>query len=187
MSGRPVQRSFFPTMMLNDHYVSLRWSGSILALGIFVGGISGLGFGWAVTVTNKGNPILVGLCVLMAASFTAMTLTGSIPILIVLTFLNGIAWGFWPILYSVPFHLPGIRPRELAMGIAFIMMMSSIGTTLGPLLTGLLQEATGDLRLSLLLVSIGPLSVSGAGMFLKATSPPKRESVTAVAAQTSDN
>ncbi len=179
--------SFFPTMMLNDHYVSLRWSGSILALGIFVGGISGLGFGWAVTVTNKGNPILVGLGALMAASFTAMTLTGSIPILIVLTFLNGIAWGFWPILYSVPFHLPGIRPRELAIGIAFIMMMSSIGTTLGPLLTGLLQEATGDLRLSLLLVSIGPLSVSGAGMFLKATSPPKRESVAAVAAQTSDN
>ena len=178
--------SFFPTMMLNDHEVSLHWSGSILALGIFIGGISGLGFGWLVTRTGKGNASLLALGVLMAASFAGMTLSGSIPLLMVLTFINGIAWGFWPILYSVPFHLPGIRPRELAMGIAFIMMMSSIGTTLGPLLTGILQEATGDLRLSLLLVSIGPLSVSGAGMFLKASSPPQPEIVTAAAAQTSD-
>jgi len=106
--------------------------------------------------------------------------------LLVLTFINGIAWGFWPILYSVPFHLPGIRPRELAMGIAFIMMMSSIGTTLGPLVTGLLQEATADLRLALFIVSFGALSVSIAGIFLKASSPPRQETAPAAAAQASD-
>ena len=178
--------SFFPTMMLNDHQVSLRWSGSILALGVFMGGFSGLGFGWAVTATNRGNTILLALGVLITASFVGMTLTGSIPLLIVLTFINGIGWGFWPILYSVPFHLPGIRPRELAMGIAFIMMMSSIGTTLGPLLTGLLQEVSGDLRLSLLIVSFGSLSVSISGLFLRASSPPQREAVAAAASQTSD-
>ena len=178
--------SFFPTMMLNDHQVSLRWSGSILALGVFMGGFSGLGFGWAVTATNRGNTILLALGVLITASFVGMTLTGSIPLLIVLTFINGIGWGFWPILYSVPFHLPGIRPRELAMGIAFIMMMSSIGTALGPLLTGLLQEVSGDLRLSLLIVSFGSLSVSIAGLFLRASSPPQREAVAAAVSQTSD-
>ena len=178
--------SFFPTMMLTDHQVSLRWSGSVLALGIFMGGISGLGFGWAVTVTNRGNAILLVLGAMMAASFAGMTLTGSIPMLLVLTFINGIAWGFWPILYSVPFHLPGIRPRELAMGIAFIMMMSSIGTTLGPLVTGLLQEATADLRLALFIVSFGALSVSIAGMFLKTSSPPRQETAPAAAAQASD-
>ena len=178
--------SFFPTMMLSDHQVSLRWSGSILALGILMGGVSGLGFGWAVTVTNRGNAILLALGALMAASFAGMTLTGNIPLLIVLTFINGIAWGFWPILYSVPFHLPGIRPRELAMGIAFIMMMSSIGTTLGPLVTGLLQEATGDLKLSLFIVSFGSLSVSIAGIFLKASSPPPQETVAAPAVRASD-
>ena len=178
--------SFFPTMMLTDHQVSLRWSGSVLALGIFMGGISGLGFGWAVTVTNRGNAILLVMGAMMAASFAGMTLTGSIPMLLVLTFINGIAWGFWPILYSVPFHLPGIRPRELAMGIAFIMMMSSIGTTLGPLVTGLLQEATADLRLALFIVSFGALSVSIAGMFLKTSSPPRQETAPAAAAQASD-
>jgi ACS family glucarate transporter-like MFS transporter len=178
--------SFFPTMMLNDHEVSLRWSGSILALGIFMGGVSGLGFGWLVTRTRKGNPILLALGALMAVSFAGMTFSGSIPLLLVLTFINGIAWGFWPILYSVPFHLPGIRPRELAMGIAFIMMMSSVGTTLGPLLTGLLQEATGDLRLSLFIVSVGPFSVSAAGMFLKHSSAPRPEPV-AAPTQTSDD
>lgn len=177
--------SFFPTMMLNDHQVSLRWSGSILALGVFMGGVSGLAVSWAVSVTTKGNTILLALGALMAASFAGMTLTGSIPLLIGLTFINGIGWGFWPVLYTVPFHLTGIRPRELAMGIAFMMMMSSIGTTLGPLLTGLLQEASGDLRLSLLIMSFGALSVSIAGMFLRTSSPPRQEAV-AAAAQTSE-
>ena len=45
--------SFFPTMMLNDHQVSLRWSGSILALGVFMGGASGLAVSWAVSVTRS--------------------------------------------------------------------------------------------------------------------------------------
>ena len=177
--------SFFPTMMLNDHQVSLRWSGSVLALGVFMGGVSGLGISWAVSVTSRGNTILLALGALMAASFAGMTFTGSIPLLIGLTFINGIGWGFWPVLYSVPFHLKGIRPRELAIGIAFMMMMSSIGTTLGPLVTGLLQEASGDLRLSLLIMSFGALSVSIAGMFLRASSPPRQETAVA-AAQTSE-
>ena len=41
-----------------------------------------------------------------------------IPLLLVLSFINGIAWGFWPILFTVPFHLPGIRPRELSVAVA---------------------------------------------------------------------
>ena len=61
--------SFFPTMMLNDHQVSLRWSGSVLALGVFMGGVSGLGISWAVSVTSRGNTILLALGALMAASF----------------------------------------------------------------------------------------------------------------------
>ena len=84
-----------------------------------------------------------------------------------LTFLNGIAWGFWPVLYSVPFHLPGVRPREVAVGLAFIQMMSSAGITLGPLAVGVLQELTGDLRLSLGIVSLASLSLCAAGLVMR--------------------
>jgi cyanate permease len=47
------------------------------------------------------------------------------------------------------------------------MMMSSGGIALGPLVTGFLQEAWGDLRLSLLLVSFAALSLSAAGTLLR--------------------
>ena len=159
--------SFYPTLMLETHQMSLVWSGGILALGIFMGGICGLGFGWVVMVSDRGRTILLTTGATMAATFMAMTLTGSIPILLVLTFVNGIAWGFWPVLYSVPFHLPGIRPREVAVGLAFIQMSSSAGITLGPLATGLLQQATDDLGLSLAIVSFASLSLCVAGLVMK--------------------
>ena len=159
--------SFYPTLMLEAHQMSLVWSGGILALGIFMGGICGLGFGWVVMVSDRGRTILLTTGATMAATFMAMTLTSSIPILLVLTFVNGIAWGFWPVLYSVPFHLPGIRPRELAVGLAFIQMSSSAGITLGPLATGLLQQATDDLGLSLAIVSFASLSLCVAGLVMK--------------------
>ena len=159
--------SFYPTLMLETHQMPLFWSGGILALGIFMGGICGLGFGWIVMVSDRGRTILLTTGATMAATFMAMTLTGSIPILLVLTFVNGIAWGFWPVLYSVPFHLPGIRPREVAVGLAFIQMSSSAGITLGPLATGLLQQATDDLGLSLAIVSFASLSLCMAGLVMK--------------------
>ena len=159
--------SFYPTLMLDNHQMPLFWSGGILALGIFMGGICGLGFGWVVMVSDRGRTILLATGATMAATFMAMTLTGSIPVLLALTFVNGIAWGFWPVLYSVPFHLPGIRPREVAVGLAFIQMMSSAGITLGPLATGLLQELTNDLGLSLAIVSFASLSLCMAGLVMR--------------------
>ena len=159
--------SFYPTLMLDSYQMPLIWSGGILALGIFMGGVCGLGFGWVVMISDQGRGILLGTGATMAVTFMAMTLTGSLPMLLALTFVNGIAWGFWPVLYSVPFNLPGIRPREVAVGLAFIQMASSAGITLGPLATGLLQQFTGDLRLSLAIVSFASLSLCMAGLVMR--------------------
>ncbi len=164
--------SFFPTMALASYNIPLRWSGSLLALGIVTGGASGLVVGYLATVTRQDKVLLGVLGGLMAYTFGAMTLTGSVPLLVLLNFLNGIAWGFWPILYTVPFHLQGIRPREVAVAVGFITMMVSLGSTLGPLATGLLQERFGDLRLALLCVSVAPLSLTAAGILLRQGSSP---------------
>ncbi len=159
--------SFFPTLMLESYDISLRWSGGILALGVFVGGMGGLGIGWLAAIKSKENPFLVGLGLMMAATYAGMLLSGSIPVLIALNFLNGIAWGFFPILITVPFHLPGIRPREVAIALAFTMMSTSVGSALGPLITGYLQEPLGGLKFSLLLVSFASLSLCIAGFTLR--------------------
>ena len=159
--------SFYPTLMLDTYHVALTLSGAILAIGVVVGGGVGMGFGFWVMRRGNTKGLLRFLGVLMAITYTGMTMTGSLPALLVLTILNGIAWGFWPLLFTIPFHLPGIRPREVAVAVAFTMMMTSVGGALGPLAAGFLQEALGDLRQSLLLISFTCLTLTGAGIFLR--------------------
>lgn len=159
--------SFYPTLMLETYQISLRWSGAILGLGVLVGGIAGIAVSFALMTRDGRKGLLQAFGVAMAVSYAGMTLTDSIPVLMALSFANGIAWGFFPILYTVPFLLPGIRPREVAVAVAFTTVMLSAGFLLGPLSTGFLQEATGDLRLALLAVSFTSVSLSVTGVVLR--------------------
>jgi MFS family permease len=90
-----------------------------------------------------------------------------VPALFLFSFFNGVAWAFFPILVTVPFHLPGIRPRELAVAFSFTMMMTSVGTSLGPLFTGFLQEAFDNLKPALFLISFMSVSLILAGSTLR--------------------
>ena len=159
--------AFYPTLMLDEYKISLRLSGGILALGVIVGGIGGMAIAWGASTTGREKNFLQLLGLLMIGTNLGMVLTGSVPALFVLSFFNGVAWAFFPILVTVPFHLPGIRPRELAVAFAFTMMMTSVGTSLGPLFTGLLQEALSDLKTALFLLSFTSVSLILAGSTLR--------------------
>ena len=169
--------SFFPTLMLDSYGVSLQWSGGMLGLTQFMGGASGLGIGYFVFVTGKRNSLLVVLGLLMAGTYMGMTQTGFLPLLLVLAATNGMAWGYWPALATVPFQLPGIRPREVAVANTFMLTMSSAGFVLGPLIAGFLQDALGDLRLTLTIVSFAALFLTASGVLLK---PPPTEALGAL-------
>ena len=159
--------AFYPTLMLEEFDISLRLSGGILALGVIVGGVGGLAIAWAASISGREKNFLQVLGVLMIGSNLGMVLTGSVPALFVLSFLNGVAWAFFPILVTVPFHLPRIRPRELAVAFTFTMMMTSVGTSLGPLFTGFMQEAFDDLKLALFVISFTSVSLVLAGSTLR--------------------
>ncbi len=158
--------AFYPTLMLDVHDMSLQVSGGALALGVVTGGAAGLVFGYAVMTSGRGNTYLKLQGLLMAGTYAAMTLTGSTGLAVLLNFLNGIAWGFWPILYTVPFHLVGIQQRQVPVALAFTLTMVSAGTTLGPLATGFMQEAFDGLRWPLFFVGLSPLTLTMAGTLL---------------------
>ncbi len=159
--------SFYPTLMLDTYDMPLSWSGAVMALGIFIGGLSGLAAGFYVSAKGRRKVLLQAFGVIMVGSYLGLLLTDSIPILIVMTSLNGIAWGFFPILYTVPFLISGIRSREIAIGVSFLGVAMSAGSVAGPLITGFLQEALQDLRTALLIVSFAGLSLSLAGILLR--------------------
>lgn len=159
--------SFYPTLMLDTYGLSLRWSGAILAMGVLVGGVAGLVLSYMAAARNKEKTVLQVLGILMVGTYLGMIMTGSLASLLFISFFNGVSWGFFPILLTVPFHLPGIRPRETAVAISFTMMMIGTGAALGPLVVGFLQEATGDLKDALFLVSFASLSLVIAGITLR--------------------
>ncbi len=155
--------AFYPTLMLQEFDISLRLSGAILALGVVVGGVGGLPIAWAASKSGREGNFLQVLGILMIGTNVGMVLTGSVTALFVLSLLNGVAWAFFPILITVPFHLRGIRPRELAVAFTFTMMMTSVGTAMGPLLTGFLQEAFDSLKAALFIISFTSISLILAG------------------------
>ncbi len=170
--------SFYPTLMLEDYSIALTLSGGILASGVILGGVGGLGMGYYAVKWAKEGAFLQGLAVIMIVSNVGMILTGWVPGLFLLSLMNGVAWAFFPILITVPFNLRGIRPRELAVAFSFTMMMTSVGTSLGPLITGFLTEATGDLKLALFIMSFSSVSLIIAGMTLRfGIQPESRETV----------
>ena len=159
--------NFYPTMMLDTYELPLRWTGAILALGIFVGGLWGLAVGYYVSIHDGRRRLMIAFGVLMVGSYLGLIYTDAIPFLIVATVLNGVAWGFFPILYTVPFMWEKVRSREVAIGLSFLTVSFSIGAVLGPLVTGFLQEALEDLRTALFLVSFAGLSLTAVGFVLR--------------------
>lgn len=161
--------NFYPTLMLEESQVSLNWSGAILAVGIMVGGGAGIALSYLVTAVgpDRRKNTVQALGVTMAFSYLGMTMVDSVPALVIISAVNGVAWGFWPILNSVPFYLPGIRSRDVAVALSLVMTLASLGVVLGPSLTGVLQEQFGDLRSALRVVSFAPLSLTVAGTLLR--------------------
>ena len=158
---------FFPTLMLDSYGVSEQRSGGVLALSTFIGGVAGLGIGYAVFIAGNRNALLALIGILMAGSYAGMALTGSLPLLLVLALVNGVSWGFWPVLSTVPYLLPGIRPREAAVASTMTMTATSGGMVLGPLIVGFIDDAVGNLQVTLLAVSMTPLALTVVGLMLR--------------------
>ncbi len=158
--------SFYPTFMLQEYDVSLRTSGIALALDVILGGIGGLGIGYFAATWRKEGLFLQVLGLIMVGSFLGMVLFSSVPIIFIMAFVNGVAWTFFPILITVPFNLRRIQPRQLAVAFSFTMMLISTGQALGPLFIGFLEEATGNLKLTMFIASFSPLSLVLAGTTL---------------------
>ena len=151
--------NFYPTLMLDVYDVSLNWTGLLLAIGIATGGPSGVALSRIVPLVSgsRRRNILQAIGVTMVVTYLAMTLTDSIPLLIVITLVSGVAQGYWPVLNSIPFYLPGIRPRESAVALSFMMTLGTFGVATGPALVGALQDRLGDLRLAMMIISFAPL------------------------------
>ncbi len=117
----------------------------------------------------RRRTLVLSVCSIASViSLTGMVYATSAPLALGLAVLKGFSFAFFPVLMIMVFLIPGIRPREIGIGMSFMETSIWGGSAIGPLLVGGLQQATGDLQTalfingllpSILLVSAGMLYV----------------------------
>ena len=111
--------------------------------------------------------IVLAVCALASSSaHLGLVFTSSIPAVLALFVVIGASISFFPVMTTMVFHLPNIRPREVAVGVSFIYTLASLGSAVGPLLVGFWQEATGDLRQALFVTVFFPLLLFASSVYL---------------------
>ena len=111
---------FWPSYMLDTHNISLQMTAVIWAISGLVSAASALGLSLLARRTGKRRVYLTVSGVLLTITTIGMLYTGSITYLVLLGIAQGFAFSIFPILMTIPFELPNIKPREIAVANGFI-------------------------------------------------------------------
>ena len=106
----------------------------------------------------RRRTLVLSVCSIASViSLTGMVYATSVPLALGLAVLKGFSFAFFPVLMIMVFLIPGIKPREIGIGMSFMETSIWGGSAIGPLLVGGLQEATGDLQMALFINGLLPL------------------------------
>ncbi len=158
--------TFWPTLMLEKYDIPLTTSGILQGSSWFAAGGGGVLVAAYLMKKNIRKQLLVVSAVAQALTALGMVHTGSVPLLAALNILYGLAWAFYPIAMTLPFQLPDIKPQEIAVAVVLIELDIWAGGSIGPVLAGLLQDATGDLTFALMITSFFSLSLIVGGLLI---------------------
>jgi predicted MFS family arabinose efflux permease len=88
-------------------------------------------------------------------------------------------WGvcelYFPVVFTIPYELPGIRPKQVPVASAFVVSVFTAGAGLGPILGSYLAGIIGSLERALLVICIFPILLFMMGLAIKETGPAIRK------------
>jgi predicted MFS family arabinose efflux permease len=167
--------TFWPTYVTSVYGVPLTGAGLVLGLGSVGAVIGYLVCSSLAERIGRRKPIILVAGVALPLLNVATLWTGSMPALAALSLVRGFTWMFLPIVMTVPYELPNIKPREVAVATALIMTLMAAGGALGPLLAGFLAKSLDSLYFALAPMCALPITLSIAGLLLPETGRVKRE------------
>lgn len=142
--------TFWPGYVGERFSVPLELAGPLFALTSLGSVPVAMYFGWLCSRRPEARrPLFVFCAVAFALGALAMLVSDNTVVLAAGCVLQGIGWGFSPLLSSMPYELPDIQPRELVVATSLLRSASSGGALLGPLTTGALIQWSGDPGLAL--------------------------------------
>jgi len=171
--GTSAFEIFWPTFLVDVRGLSLPTAG-IFAAAIPVGQIAGAlcsPFVRARVRRRWHQMYLTG--VVCSGSMLVMSLVPVVQILPIGAF--GLGWACMqatPTIMAVPYELPRIRPRQVAVAASFMISLWTLGGVMGPVLTGLVQEWTGSLQVALMSAALAHLGVFSVALASEQGLPP---------------
>ena len=178
--GQTAFQTFWPTFAQDNLNISPFVTGIVLGLMSFVAAPIDIGVNTLPWLVRR-QPLVMATCgIMITGTFLALLYTDNTALIMLLGVLKGTTSAFFPILMIMVYRLPGIKPREVALGIAFMQMCIWIGSGIGPLLVGFISEATGDLRFALLITAFTPLIMVVTAAILQMRKWPAPQSTSAL-------
>jgi MFS family permease len=137
-----------------------------MAIGGLFSSVTGIVVGVLVARKGRKRQVLLMSGVVIALTTVALLWTASYPLLFLIFVVQSVGWTFFPVVMTIPYEFSGIKPREVVVMVSFLYTMLFVGAFTGPILAGVIQEVSGDLRLALMVTSLAALTMTIAGFLL---------------------
>jgi predicted MFS family arabinose efflux permease len=101
----------------------------------------------------------------------------SYALIAALWFFWGILEVYFPVVMTIPYELPGIKPKEVVVATAFVMSVFTAGSALGPMMASYIAEAFGNnIKLGLTVACVFPILLFITGLLIPETGPKAQKS-----------
>ena len=184
--------TFFPTFAQDEHGLSLITVGLLFSAFPIGGTIGSLSVGPLSNWIRRRKPFIFTQGFIMPVLYlTILSMGPDNPLISWLPgdFLASDSWtlallpflvmqgimtsSVVPMIMTVPFDMQ-FRPREVAVAVGLIRTITPLGSTIGPVLAGALQEGTGSLETALFIVLPVSVTVGLIGILLPESHPSRR-------------
>jgi len=160
---------FYPSYAMTTLEISLEQTGFLMAafpVGNIVGSLSAAPIsGWL----QRRKPIIWVSGIALPLLYTGLMQIDSVAIVLVLLFFAGaFAMAVPPILATIAMDI-GLRPREVAVTLGLMRTLFPLGAVFGPIVCGLIEDATGSLFWGLSICTPMALSLFVFGVLLPET------------------
>ena len=159
--------TFWPTLLLDEYGISVKTSGQMFAVAAMLEGAGSVAVGYLVAKwahRDLMGPAIIFLGTICTVGSLGMVWFDNIPMLMGSALLHGIGFALVPFVWTLPYRIQGFGARDIAVGIGFIETCLLAGGAIGPAMTGVIQDATGDLRLAMLVASSCTAAIAVAGL-----------------------
>ena len=169
--------TFWPSFRLDHFGMSEIESSVVMGIGGLFTSFTGLSVGLYVSRKGGKRTVLILSGIILATSEMGLLWVGPLWILVLLFVVQSLGWTFFPAATTIPYELPGIKPRETVVAVSALFMSLWGGAFLGPIISGVIQDFTSDLRLAITITSLAPLFMTFVGLLLsrKWDLPPSAE------------